>query len=328
MKYFSFAVLAATLLTSQVVSAEPAVIQTEIKTNVTQPMGFYPFQVGAYKVIALKDGTLELSPDLFKQNLTPEEVRALFQKLAVDQSKGIQTSVNAYLIDDGQGGISLVDSGAASCFGPNLGSIAQNIEAAGYKLNRVRSVFLTHLHPDHACGIAKQGKAVFPNATIYVNEQESQYWLSESTVDTLATEKREGYLATVAKIKAAIAPYQTMRSFKTFSVGSVINGLEVLPSVGHTPGHYSFILKSQAKSFAILGDVVHSYHLQFEQPKLSVDFDVDPVKASETRLAIFKRFAQEQTFVAFAHLPFPGIGKISEMNDGQFRWNPLNLAPT
>ncbi len=44
MKNFSFAVLAATLLTSQFVSAEPTVSQTEIRSNVTQPMG-EPYRV-------------------------------------------------------------------------------------------------------------------------------------------------------------------------------------------------------------------------------------------------------------------------------------------
>lgn len=328
MKNISFAVFAAGIFSSHLLFAEPVSVQTEVKINAAQPLGYFDFQVGQYKVVALRDGSLELSPSLFSKNISPEERSALFTQLSVDQTKGIQTSVNAYLIDDGQGGISLIDSGAASCFGANLGSIAQNIEAAGYKLNRIRTVFLTHLHPDHACGMSKDGKAVFPNATVYVNELENAYWLGDTTVASLPEEKRQGFLDTVNKIKAAVAPYQTLRSFKTFSQGSVINGIEVLESVGHTPGHYSYLLKSQGKSFAILGDVVHSHHLQFEQPKLSVDFDVDPIQASETRIAIFKRFAQEQSFVAFAHLAFPGIGKISEMSEGHFRWNPINLAPS
>ncbi|WP_213033201.1 MBL fold metallo-hydrolase [Acinetobacter sp. ANC 5054] len=328
MKNISFAVFAAGIFSSHLLFAEPVSVQTEVKINAAQPLGYFDFQVGQYKVVALRDGSLELSPSLFSKNISPEERSALFTQLSVDQTKGIQTSVNAYLIDDGQGGISLIDSGAASCFGANLGSIAQNIEAAGYKLNRIRTVFLTHLHPDHACGMSKDGKAVFPNATVYVNELENAYWLGDTTVTSLPEEKRQGFLDTVNKIKAAVAPYQTLRSFKTFSQGSVINGIEVLASVGHTPGHYSYLIKSQGKSFAILGDVVHSHHLQFEQPKLSVDFDVDPIQASETRIAIFKRFAQEQSFVAFAHLAFPGIGKISEMSEGHFRWNPINLAPS
>jgi glyoxylase-like metal-dependent hydrolase (beta-lactamase superfamily II) len=82
--------------------------------------------------------------------------------------KGIQTSVNAFLVDDGKS-LTLVDSGAASCFGPQLGSIAKNIELAGYQLANVKTVLLTHLHPDHVCGITQNGKAVFPNATVYAH---------------------------------------------------------------------------------------------------------------------------------------------------------------
>ncbi|WP_261371729.1 hypothetical protein [Yersinia aleksiciae] len=29
---------------------------------------------------------------------------------------------------------------------------------------------LTHLHPDHASGLNNQGKAAFPNATVYVSK--------------------------------------------------------------------------------------------------------------------------------------------------------------
>ena len=89
MKKLSFAVLTAGLFSSQLLFAEPAVVQTEVQTGVSQPVGYYPFQVGQYKVIALRDGSLELSPSLFSKNLTQEERTALFSKLTIDQNKGI-----------------------------------------------------------------------------------------------------------------------------------------------------------------------------------------------------------------------------------------------
>ncbi|TRS05972.1 MBL fold metallo-hydrolase, partial [Salmonella enterica subsp. enterica serovar Panama] len=88
-----------------------------------------------------------IDPKLFK-NLSPAEKTKILTKYDAVNEKGIQTSVNAFLVDDGKS-LTLVDSGAASCFGPQLGSIAKNLELASYQLANVKTVLLTHLHPDH-----------------------------------------------------------------------------------------------------------------------------------------------------------------------------------
>lgn len=59
--------------------------------------------------------------------------------------------------------------------------LQKNIELAGYQLANVKTVLLTHLHPDHVCGIAQNGKAVFPNATVYAHEREADYWLNPAS---------------------------------------------------------------------------------------------------------------------------------------------------
>lgn len=50
---------------------------------------------------------------------------------------------------------------AASCFGAHLGSVLSNLKASGYKPEQVDSILLTHLHPDHVCGISKRWKSEF-----------------------------------------------------------------------------------------------------------------------------------------------------------------------
>ncbi|MBO8214172.1 MBL fold metallo-hydrolase [Acinetobacter nosocomialis] len=293
--------------------AEPASAQ--------QVPGYYKHQFGNYRITSLLDGTIYLDPKLFK-NLSQAEKTKILTKYAAVNEKGVQTSVNAFLVDDGKS-LTLVDSGASSCFGPQLGSIAKNLELAGYQLANVKTVLLTHLHPDHVCGIAQNGKAVFPNATIYAHEREVDYWLNPASEKTVPADKKENYLGTVKNIKAALAPYQAKKAFKTFKDGDVIQGFEVINTQGHTPGHHSFRLKSKGQQIVFVGDIVHSHSLQFDAPKTGVDFDVNSEQAINTRLKMFAEISNKQQWVAAPHLPFPGIGHVYKVNAEQYQWIPL-----
>lgn len=293
--------------------AEPASAQ--------QVPGYYKHQFGNYSITSLLDGTIYLDPKLFK-NLSQAEKTKILTKYAAVNEKGIQTSVNAFLVDDGKS-LTLVDSGASSCFGPQLGSIAKNLELAGYQLANVKTVLLTHLHPDHVCGIAKDGKAVFPNATIYAHEREVDYWLNPASEKTVPVNQKENYLGTVKNVKAALAPYEAKKAFKTFKDGDVIQGFEVINTQGHTPGHHSFRLKSKGQQIVFVGDIVHSHSLQFDAPKTGVDFDVNSEQAINTRLKMFAEISNKQQWVAAPHLPFPGIGHVYKVNAEQYQWIPL-----
>jgi len=283
--------------------AEPASAQ--------QVPGYYHHQFGNYRITSLLDGTIYLDPKLFK-NLSQAEKTKILTKYAAVNEKGIQTSVTAFLVDAGK-----------SCFGPQLGSIAKNLELAGYQLANVKTVLLTHLHPDHVCGIAQNGKAVFPNATIYAHEREADYWLNPANEKTVPADKKENYLGTVKNVKAALAPYQAKKAFKTFKDGDVIQGFEVINTQGHTPGHHSFRLKSKGQQIVFVGDIVHSHSLQFDAPKTGVDFDVNSEQAINTRLKMFAEISNKQQWVAAPHLPFPGIGHVYKVNAEQYQWIPL-----
>lgn len=123
----------------------------------------------------------------------------ILKKYAADQAKGVQTSVNAFLVNTGHS-LVLVDSGAASCFGTHLGSVLSNLKASGYKPEQVDTILLTHLHPDHVCGISQNGVVNFPNATVYVSNDEANYWLNPKQASKLPKDKQAGYLGTVEKI--------------------------------------------------------------------------------------------------------------------------------
>ncbi len=85
-----------------------------------QVAGYYHHQMGNTQITALLDGTNYLNPFMFK-GLSDSEKSDILQKYAAKNDKGVQTSVNAFLVNTGKS-LVLVDSGAASCFGAHLGS--------------------------------------------------------------------------------------------------------------------------------------------------------------------------------------------------------------
>lgn len=313
------ALTVATVTLSTTQAAEPQQPQAQ-----KQVAGYYHHQFGKTKITALLDGSIYLNPSMFK-GLSDEQKNEILNKYYVDQSKGVQTSVNAFLINtDNQ--LIMIDSGAASCFGANLGSIYNNLKASGYQPTQVSSIFLTHLHPDHVCGISNNGVANYPNATLNISKTEYDYWLNPNTVKTLAKEKQAGFLATVEKIKAALAPYEKAKKVKTFSNKSLgLGPIQFSTSFGHTPGHYSFKLKDADQEVVFIGDIVHSHTLQFDQPSTAIEFDIEPEAAVQTRLEHFAQYAKQGQLIAAPHLPFPGIGHIYSNNGKNYQWIPIHF---
>lgn len=310
--------------TLQLISTSVYSLEPSLHPQQKQVAGYYHHQFGDYQITALLDGTNHLHPALFK-GLDEIEKQNILAQYYVDQSKGIQTSVNAFLINAGPH-LYLIDSGAASCFGSHLGSIYSNIKASGYQPERINGVFLTHLHPDHVCGISNQGIANYPSATLHIAQTEYDYWLNPKTVKKIPKENQEKFLATVEKIKAALAPYEKAKRIKLFSAQSLsFDDIQFKPAFGHTPGHYSFKLESQGKELVFIGDIVHSHTLQFEQPKTAIEFDIDPNAAVQTRLKHFAEYANQGQLIAAPHLPFPGIGHIHAKEKDRYQWIPTHF---
>lgn len=316
-------VITALALSSFIAMSQAQAVETKSIPHQKQVAGFYQHRLGNVQITALLDGTNYLPPALFK-GIPAAEVTQILKKYYADQAKGVQTSVNAFLVNTGSS-LVLVDSGAASCFGTHLGSVLSNLKASGYQPEQVDTILLTHLHPDHVCGISQNGVANFPNATVYVSNDEANYWLNPKQLEKLPKEKQAGYLGTVEKIKQAIAPYQAKQRFKTYQLGDQVQGFKVLNTAGHTPGHFSYALKTKDETVVFIGDIVHSHTVQFDKPETAIDYDIDPKKAVQTRLKQFKDYAKNGQTIAAPHLPFPGIGHIYSADDQRYQWIPIHF---
>lgn len=166
-----------------------------------------------------------------------------------DSKSGIQTAVNAFLVNTGTH-LVLVDAGTSQCFGPTLGAIKNNLRAAGYQPEQIDMILLTHLHPDHACGITDQGKAAFPNATVYASKADGDYWLSKE----MASKAPKDAQPMFKMAQDAVAPYAEQGKLKLYSPGEqLLPGLEVIATPGHTPGHASYLFSSGGQKLLLWG---------------------------------------------------------------------------
>lgn len=301
-----------------------ALLAAPVAQKETQAPGFYRMKLGDLEVTALYDGFVTLDTKLLK-GLKAEDIQSLTAKMFQEANPGVQTSINAYLVNTGKNLI-LVDAGLGNLPFPasKAGHIKENIKAAGYKPEDIDIILLTHLHADHSAGISQNGKRVFPKATVYVAKAEADFWLSKEVMEKAPAE----FQAFFKQSQDAVAPYQAAGKLKIYANGdNLLEGLEVIPAPGHTPGHASYLFSSKDKKLLLWGDVVHNHAVQFSHPEVFVDFDTDGKLAIESRKKLFAEAAAKGWWVGSAHIPFPGIGHVRADGAGAYAWVPAEYSP-
>lgn len=280
-----------------------------------QSPGFFRMGLGKYTVTAVYDGYIDLNSKLFKGR-PPAHIAKLLRQAR--QPATITTPVSAFVLDDGAQVI-LIDAGGSTALSNTMGQLTSSLKMSGYDPKDISVVLLTHLHPDHIGALAQDGEMVFPNAQVYASTAETSHWLSPN--------RSGSEIPFYQGASVALAPYQKAGQFHTFSPNSApIPGIQALSSPGHTPGHSSFRVRSEGESLVFWGDVVYNPALQFSDPLISVDFDMDLAKARLARLKALQDAARTGEWVAGAHMPFPGIGQVLSIGKNSFRWQPIEYS--
>lgn len=280
-----------------------------------QAAGFYRMKLGDYEITALSDGTVKLPMSKIYKHIAESDAETY---LTGHFQAGKEISVNAYLINIGEK-LVLIDAGTGALMGPSLGKLVSNIEAAGYRADQIDDVILTHIHADHSGGLVANGKRVFENAVLHVNQREADFWLK---ADTKA--KADKVLGPqIAQAVQCVGPYIDAKKFETFADNAApLPGFGSVLRAGHTPGHSGIIVESQGEKIVFWGDIAHGDVLQYDHPEVTVDFDVDQTTAAATRSLAFAEAADQKYLVAGAHHAFPGIGHVRR-DETNYDWVPL-----
>ncbi len=285
----------------------------------TSAPGFYRMMLGDFEITALSDGTVALPVDKLLTNTTPGQVGKALAAAFVKAP--LETSVNAYLVNTGDK-LVLVDTGAAGLFGPTLGKLLANLKAAGYQPEQVDAVVITHMHPDHIGGLMAGDKPAFPNATVHADKRDADMWLSKANLDKAPADAKGFFQGAMASLD----PYVKAGKFKPFDGSTeLVPGIKAQATPGHTPGHTVYVAESKGQKMVFWGDLMHVAAVQFAQPSVTIQFDVDSKAAAAQRKKAYADAAKSGHWVAASHLSFPGIGHLRGDGAG-YRFVPANYT--
>jgi glyoxylase-like metal-dependent hydrolase (beta-lactamase superfamily II) len=107
----------------------------------------------------------------------------------------------------------------------------------------------------------------------------------------------------------------------------VAPGILAVPTIGHTPGHTSYVISSGSARVYVQSDVTNHPDLFARNPRWHIGFDQDPIKAEETRIKVYDMVVAEKLALQGFHYPFPGLGHIEKDGAG-YRVIPVAWSPS
>jgi glyoxylase-like metal-dependent hydrolase (beta-lactamase superfamily II) len=276
--------------------------------------GFYRVKVGSVEVVALSDGTVPLDTKVLH---APHHHVDKLLKFSYVHSP-LDASVNAFLIVRPDR-LLMVDAGTAELYGPTLDKLSDSIRAAGYAPEKITDILITHIHTDHTGGLMRGDQRVFPNATVHISKTELDFWMDPLNKERAPAHQKQYFDQAWAKV----TPYIESGQVKTFVDGvDPVPGIRSIPSPGHTPGHTFYSFEDGGERIVFWGDILHVPEVQFADPAVTIDFDVDARMAERQRKKAFAEAARKGYIVAPAHMAFPAIGRLRKDSTG-YRWIPV-----
>ena len=207
-----------------------------------------------------------------------------------DKSVRYRGTLQNFLIDTGDEVI-LVDTGlpagtpeeapdenSLAYTGKDISSYMEAFEALGYKPDQVTKILLTHKHSDHS-GELKS----FPNAKIYVNEEE------------ISAEELQG-LDNIAPVSFTDGAYYNFPASQ-----KIVDGIYLIKAKGHTNGNSIVIAENDGLFYMLHGDITYVDEALYEN-KRSVVFD-DLAEARVTLDRVREFVSMHPTVYCGTHTP-------------------------
>src|SRR5882757_6907805 len=293
-----------------------------------QAPSFYRYKVGDAQVNAIFDGTTTFDlTDSFVLNAKKDEVNAALDNAFLPKDKmtllftplAINTGGKTVVIDTGMGGAAYASSKGMH------GQFATNLTAAGIDPKSVDMVVISHFHGDHINGLLNADNSLaFPNAEVMVPAVEWKYFMDDGEMSRAPEGRMQGVFKNARRVletglKKKATPYEWGKD--------VAPGLLAVETIGHTPGHTSYVLSSGSDKVFIQSDVTNHPALFVSNPGWHLMFDQDPALAEKTRRKVYDMLVADKMRVQGFHYPFPANGCVEKDGNGYrlvpAAWNPV-----
>ena len=223
-----------------------------------------------------------------------------------DFSVRYRSGLTNYLIDTGDEVI-LVDTGLPAgtpeevpdektliYTGRDISSYMDAFQALGYRPEQVTRILLTHKHADHSGELRS-----FPNAKIYVNEEE------------LSAEELKG-IDNIVPVKFTDGAYYNFPACQ-----KITDGIYFIKAKGHTKGNSIIVAENDGLFYMMHGDITYTDEALYAN-KLSVVFE-DIQAARETMDRIRAFITAHPTVYLSTHTPLGAENleakKVIDLND-------------
>jgi glyoxylase-like metal-dependent hydrolase (beta-lactamase superfamily II) len=283
---------------------------------------FYRFMHGKMQATVVSDGILPLGdPSGSFLGSSKEEIGKMLTDNFLSPTNVILEQ-NILVLNTGDK-LVLFDTGMGSStmFGSTTGKLLANLKAAGIDPKDIDAVVATHAHCDHVWGImADDGSRHFPNAQIYISQADFDYWTDEAKLGM----KDPAYMKPfVEGARKNLLPNRDRMVFIKDGQ-EFLPGIQALAAPGHTVGHTIYMITSDGKSLAAIGDLTHHQVLLVEKPRIEFAYDTDSKQSANTRVRILDMLASNRIPMIAYHFPWPGVGHVAKHGDG-FRYFPSPL---
>ncbi|MGD2132982.1 MAG: MBL fold metallo-hydrolase [Maricaulaceae bacterium] len=185
-----------------------------------------------------------------------------------------------------------------------LGDLAE----AGYARDSIDTVLCTHLHVDHVGWntMLKDDRWVptFERARYLMAETEFEYWRTQES-DEL---ERVVFSDSIAPVFDAGLVDLVETSHR------ICDEVDLVPTLGHTPGHVSVRIRSKGEEALITGDFLH-HPCQFAHPEWAATPDYDQDASTATRRRMFDALADTPTLIIGTHFAGATAGRIVRDGD-------------
>lgn len=194
-----------------------------------------------------------------------------------------------------------------------LSNLQTNLGVFGIRPEQVVRVILSHLHYDHMAGLtltdrAASTVATLPNAEIFVHAKEWEYALEnngQGGTFGIGYDLDDFY---------RLVADQRVR-FLEGDYNKIAEGIEVIRTGGHTPGHMIVRLSSEGKIGYYFGDLIPSEIFLVAGVRGP---DVDPVESKGLRMFWLKQAYDEKAWVFFYHSLRQKYGRLERDRNRQF----------